>query len=209
MGEDGCAAARRAAGRRRAVRCPAGTRVDGTRGGQDVAGGLQVWTVGHSNHPLERFVDLVRSASIEVVADVRSQPYSRHNQHFNQAPLRAALAGAGLRYAFLGEELGGRPREPWMYDQEGHVLYGEVARSARFREGVERVRRGAASWRVALMCSEEDPTGCHRRLLIARVLREEGIGVVHLRGDGSTIDDEDLTATAGAEQPSLFAPGGE
>lgn len=172
-----------------------------------VTDALRVWTIGHSNHSLERFIELLGSAEIEAVADVRSQPYSRFNQHFNQPPLKAALVEAGVRYVFLGEELGGRPPERSMYDREGHVLYSEVAGTERFRSGIDRVRQGASRWRVALMCSEEDPTDCHRRLLVARVLRAEGVEVVHVRGGGTAVTEDELATSAGAEQPSLF--GGE
>lgn len=168
---------------------------------------LQVWTIGHSNHSLERFIDLLRTTSIEVVADIRSRPYSRFNRQFNQAPLRTAVVEASLPYVFLGEELGGRPPERSMYDPDGHVLYSEVAKIRRFRSGIDRLRQGAASWRVALMCSEEDPVDCHRRLLVGRVLCGEGVDVLHVRGDGTTVPERELAASVGAEQLSLPGTG--
>jgi uncharacterized protein (DUF488 family) len=92
-----------------------------------------------------------------------------------------------------------------MYDEEGRVLYGEVARSPRFRRGLDRLTEGAARFRVAMLCSEENPTHCHRRLLITRVLNSEGVIVTHIRADGTQIDEGDLVdELERSEQPSLF-----
>jgi uncharacterized protein (DUF488 family) len=73
---------------------------------------LVIWTVGHSTHPVDELVALLQAARIEVLADVRSQPYSRHNPQFRRENLRASLQEAGLGYVFLGAELGARPPEP-------------------------------------------------------------------------------------------------
>lgn len=166
---------------------------------------IRIWSVGHSNHEVESFLALVAGASIEVVADVRSQPSSRFSPQFNRQPLRQALTGRGIRYVFLGRELGGRPPEAGFYDDEGHVLYGEVARSERFREGLQRLVESASKFRVAMLCSEEDPTNCHRRLLLARVLSEQGVTVEHIRGTAAILSEERLRELIGqARQDALF-----
>jgi uncharacterized protein (DUF488 family) len=101
-----------------------------------------LFTIGHSNHPLEKFIELLRRHGVEVVVDTRSQPYSRHAPHFNRDALRAALASAGIRYSFLGEELGGRPRGEEYYDAEGYVRYDRVAAADFFQTGIARLKRG-------------------------------------------------------------------
>ena len=141
-------------------------------------------TIGHSNHDAEHFMSLLRQAQIEVVADVRSWPHSRHAEWADAERLPKLLRESGYRYVFLGSELGGRPADRDCYDAAGHVLYGRVARLPSFAAGVERLRFGASRYRVAVMCSEEDPTHCHRRLLIAKVLTELGDTIAHVRGDG-------------------------
>ena len=155
---------------------------------------VQLWTVGHSNHTVERFLELLGEHSIEVVVDVRSEPYSSYSKHFCQAPLRRSLKDAGLSYLFMGRELGGRPPEPEFYDEDGHVLYGEVAATECFREGVRRLVDGATRYRVAVMCSEENPTSCHRSRLITRALRESGsrVSILHIRGTGEAVDEAQL-----------------
>ena len=134
---------------------------------------------------MERFLRLLADARIEVVVDVRSQPHSRFSPQFNQQTLKTALLSTGIRYLYLGDALGGRPSAAIMYDSEGYVLYSAIAASEPFEQGIERLEHGAADYRVAIMCSEENPTECHRHLLVGRVLAERGHDVVHLRGTGT------------------------
>jgi uncharacterized protein (DUF488 family) len=90
----------------------------------------------------------------------------------------------GAKYLYMGEGLGGRPQGSEFYDDDGFVLYWKVAASQSFRRGIERLEKGVERCRVAVMCSEEDPTDCHRRLLVSKVMLEQGIAVTHIRGDG-------------------------
>lgn len=167
--------------------------------------GRPVWTVGHSTHGLEDFLVILKQAGVEAVADIRSQPYSRYNAHFNREPLRSSLVSAGFQYAFLGEELGGRPRAAELYDDEGHVLYGNVAETPVFKKGIERLMEGRETYRVAVLCSEEDPTHCHRRLLVGRVLHDSGVDVFHVRGDGNMVAETALRAAElETANPPLF-----
>lgn len=165
-----------------------------------------IWSIGHSNHDADSFIALLRQAGIAVVADIRSQPFSRFSPQFNRDALRAALRAAHVQYVFLGRELGGRPPEPECYDEEGHVLYREVATTERFLAGVRRLLDGSEKFRVAMMCSEEDPTNCHRRLLVTRVLAEQGVPVAHIRGDGTTLSETTLgVRLTQSSQDALFA----
>jgi len=155
-------------------------------------GAPSVFTVGHSNVSQEAFISLLESHGIEVVVDVRSAPYSKHVPHFNAQPLKQALKGAGMQYLHLGRELGGRPKEQEFYDAQGHVRYDRLAGSPEFKQGIERLLRGIARHRVALLCNEEDPSECHRRLLIGRVLLKRGVSVFHIRGNGSVQTEAEL-----------------
>lgn len=171
-------------------------------------GRRELFTIGHSNHSSERFAELLRRQSIEVVADVRSAPYSRYCPWFSREELRRAAAGAGMSYVFLGQELGGRPDGREFYDADGHVLYAAVAQAPFFAAGVERLREGMSRYRVALMCSEEDPTDCHRFLLVARELADDGVDVRHIRADGrvETQEEVDDRYEGHSAQQTLIAP---
>ena len=153
---------------------------------------VTVWTVGHSTHSAPALLSVLQGQRIEVVADVRSQPYSRRNPQFNRESFAAAVREAGLDYLYLGAELGGRPLEPEFYDGKGHVRYAAVAATPRFVSGLERLLARSGGQRLAIMCSEEDPARCHRRLLVGRALTGRGVTVSHIRGDGSVIDEVKL-----------------
>lgn len=147
--------------------------------------GSDLLTIGHSNHSPERFQRLLAENEVEVLVDVRSWPHSRYVEWVDRSALPLIAGEAGTKYLFLGDSLGGRPEEPDFYDEHGHVLYAKVAASEKFIKGLERLRRGIEVCRVAIMCSEEDPTHCHRRLLVAKVLLEGAVGVKHIRGNGA------------------------
>jgi len=153
-----------------------------------------VWTIGHSNHPLNVFLELLGGHRIEVLVDVRSAPYSSYASHFNKEGLPEPLAERSVKYLFMGDLLGGRAEGDAFYDDEGYVRYDRVADRPEFQEGIARLFDGLARFRVALMCGEEDPTGCHRRLLVGRVLAERGVRVMHIRGDGREQSEDEVAA---------------
>lgn len=143
-----------------------------------------VYTIGHSTHPIESFIHLLRRHGITALGDVRSAPYSRMNPQFNREPLEQVLKEAGISYVFLGEELGARSKDPSCY-RYGKVDYELLARTKLFQLGLERVRNGARTHRIALMCAEKDPLNCHRTILVARNLVEQGVSVSHILSNGS------------------------
>jgi len=168
-----------------------------------------VYTVGHSAHSYEVFVGLLMAHRIDVVVDTRSAPYSHFAPQFDREILQRGLAESGIRYLFLGRELGGRPKNTDYYDAQGHVLYSRIKSDNAFAAGIQRLERGIADFRVALLCGEEDPAHCHRRLLVGRVLAERGHELLHIRADGHLQTEDQVTAMSGkplvSRQPALFA----
>jgi uncharacterized protein (DUF488 family) len=152
-----------------------------------------IHTVGHSNHPIERFLGLLQPHGITAVADVRSTPYSRFNPQFRREKLQATLAGVGIQYVFLGEELGARSQDPACYDPEGLVSYERLART---------------DHRISLMCAEREPLECHRTILVSRELARDAVAVTHILGDGSLETHEHamqrLAASLGLPDTDLF-----
>lgn len=172
------------------------------------------YSIGHSNQEIERFVELLQSSRIEVLVDVRTIPRSGYSPQFDGAVLKTALERFGIRYLFMGEQLGGRPADVKYYDAGGRVRYDALAESGAFREGILRIRKGMAQYRLAMMCSEENPRECHRYLLVSRVLERDGVRVLHIRGDGrvqtaAELEDEAARARGEAGQLPLFGGGEE
>ncbi len=163
-----------------------------------------IWTIGHSNHTFERFVELLETEIVEFVVDVRSHPHSRFAEQFNRERLEVALPAAGKRYLFMGVELGGRPAREDHYDERGRALYDRMAEQAGFRMAVQRLVDGCQRRRVALMCSEGEPRDCHRRLLVGKVLADRGVRLRHILPSGAILPEDTVTLNSWDPQVSLF-----
>lgn len=166
-----------------------------------------VYTVGHSNGTAERLLGLLSQHGITAVADVRSRPYSRFNPQFNREELAGALKVAAIEYVFLGQELGARPADPACY-RDGRAQYSLMAQTPVFARGIERLRAGMETHRVAILCAEKEPLTCHRSMLIARYLHERDVAVRHILEDG-TLEEHDalldrLLALHGMQENHLF-----
>lgn len=151
----------------------------------------------------DRFLQLSREHDVTAIADVRSAPYSRRFPHFNREILYEELRADKIAYVFLGDELGGRPKDSRFFC-DGIADYEQMARVPEFAKGLNRVVEGATRYRIALMCSEHDPLDCHRCLLVGRALRERCITVSHILSSGATKTqekiEENLLAMAGQDQ---------
>jgi uncharacterized protein (DUF488 family) len=143
----------------------------------------ELFTIGHSNHSWEHFLELLRIHCINALGDVRSSPYSARFPQFNRELIERGLRGTGIRYVFLGSELGARRSERECY-VDGVARYDRIADTAAFHVGLERVKTGVQRFRLALMCVEKDPLECHRTILVCRHLR--GFAQInHILGDAS------------------------
>jgi uncharacterized protein (DUF488 family) len=169
----------------------------------------ELLTVGHSNHEEGRFGELLREGGVEGIADVRAQPRSRRNPHFNAAALAASLEAAGIAYAELGDQLGGRreplegsPNDAW--DDPAFRGYADHLASDDFAAGLEMLEQLAATRRTAVMCAEGDWRICHRRM-IADALSVRGWRVLHLGPDAS-LREHELDERAVVDGSSITYP---
>jgi len=158
----------------------------------------ELFTIGHSNHSWERFLELLRLHRIEALGDVRSSPYSTRLPQFNRELIELALRGTGIRYVFLGEELGARRSERECY-VDGVARYDRVACTPAFRAGLERAKTGMHRFRLALMCAEKDPLECHRTILVCRHLRDVA-PIHHILANGTLESHADAEARLMAEE---------
>ncbi|WP_020469967.1 DUF488 domain-containing protein [Zavarzinella formosa] len=172
-----------------------------------ISGEARLFTIGHSTYSSEKFLSLIQSQNITAIADVRSRPYSRFSPHFNQNNLAKSLRTAQIHYVFLGLELGARRTEPECY-VNGKARYDLIAKLPMFKQGLDRIRRGIKSFRVALLCAEKDPLACHRTILVTRHLRNDAGPVIHILGEDELEFQEDaetrLLQLCGMQAEDLF-----
>jgi len=142
-----------------------------------------ICTIGHSNRPIETFIDLLRSNDVVHVLDLRTVPRSRHNPQFNRDELPTFLDGGQISYTHI-PGLGGlrharvdSPNGGW------HNIsfrgYADYMQSTEFADNLQRIMELASTECCALMCAEAVPWRCHRSLigdaLLVRGLRVEDI----------------------------------
>jgi uncharacterized protein (DUF488 family) len=153
----------------------------------------ELFTIGHSNHSLDRFIELLLAHRLSTIADIRSSPYSKYSPHFNKDMLDSALRNANIDYIFLGKELGAQRSEDDCYI-DGQAKYGRIAHLPAFQRGLEIVLQKVEHYRIALMCSESDPLTCHRMILVSRELKKmcPDLEITHLLGDGE-VERQDMS----------------
>lgn len=142
-----------------------------------------IWTIGHSNRPLQEFLGLLADYRLEALADVRSFPGSRRQPQYSQARLTTALAEHSVTYCWL-PALGGRrrprPDSPNIAWRNASFRgYADHIATREFSDGLEQLLEFSSRQRTTLMCAEAVWWRCHRAL-IADVLRARGIEVIHI-----------------------------
>jgi len=157
---------------------------------------MRLYTVGHGNLGIDSFLGILAENHVDWVADVRSAPYSRMFPWFNKNELAQSLEDAGIRYAFLGQQLGGKPREEeaaaeWKQGRLNYELVSSLGRTKRWADGIDALVTLVKSTdddgeTGCLLCSEKDPNACHRSLVSFNVENAlPGLSVMHLGHDSS------------------------
>jgi uncharacterized protein (DUF488 family) len=166
-------------------------------------------TIGHSNRPVAELVELLKANGVELLADVRTVPRSRHNPQFNRETLPETLAQAGIDYVHL-PSLGGL-RHPRLdstntgWKNASFRGYADYMQTAEFEAALEKLAGLDGERRVAIMCAEAVPWRCHRSL-ISDALTARGIGVVHIMSLGTNRAHQ-LTSFARVEGGRVDYPG--
>lgn len=139
----------------------------------------KLFTIGYSGFSLEDFASTLKIYEVDTVADVRSYPYSKFKKDFNQDKIKFFLKNHSIKYVFLGEELGARPKDESCYEN-GTALYEKIVETDFFEGGIRRLINGLENYNIALMCAEKDPLTCHRTILICHFLRKYSIEIAHI-----------------------------
>ena len=151
---------------------------------------MRLYTIGHSNHQLTDFRNLLLKYGIDCIVDVRSIPASKYSPQFNKETLQGFLRSYNMDYQFFGYELGARRNDS--FNELGYVDFELTVQTALFQEGVHKLTPLLEKKNIALMCSEADPLECHRFSLVGRYYHEEGLDVNHILKDATISSHEAL-----------------
>ena len=163
-----------------------------------------VYTIGYGARTLEEFVGALKANDVEYLIDVRTAPYSKFKPEFSKELLQHHLERAGIRYVFMGDTLGGQPRDACC-QTDGKVDYDKVRVQPFFAEGLKRVQQAfVQQHRIVLMCSEGKPEQCHRSKLIGEALTAAGVPVCHIDEDGALVSQRDVIDRITRGQMDLF-----
>ncbi|WP_169791161.1 DUF488 family protein [Rubellimicrobium mesophilum] len=165
-----------------------------------------IYTVGHGTRSFAEIQELLRARECDFLVDVRSSPFSKFNPDFNIDQLRRHTASAGITYVFMGDQLGGRPNDPQIYDKTGKIDYQQLRCKEYFQAGLERLETAAKKdLHVCIMCSEERPEDCHRSKLIGAELQARGINVTHIDKAGQNSSQIVVIERIASSQLDLFS----
>ena len=174
---------------------------------------LSCYTIGHSNHSIEEFIQLLDKHNINLIADVRSYPYSKYVPHFNKEELEIKLIEHGFSYLFMGDKIGGKYNNPDLLFSDGSVDYTKVSQTVEFTDGIQSLIEEIEGGKIlALMCSEKDPFDCHRFVLVSHQLEKLGVKVKHILGNGDVVLNDTLEEklmqqyNLEYQQTTLFGP---
>lgn len=165
-----------------------------------------VWTIGHSTHPIEKFLTILQSFNIQVLADIRSLPGSNKYPQFNQDALSKSLQRAGIMYIHM-PGLGGRRRpkpdsENTGWHNKAFMGYADYMETDEFKKAIEQLEDIAEKKRLVYMCAEVLWWRCHRSL-VSDYLKVKGWKVMHIMGEHKATE-HPYTKPARAEQGKLF-----
>ena len=163
-----------------------------------------IYTIGYGNRTIEQFITLLKQYKILYVADIRSSAYSKYNPDFSHALLKHSLREHGLGYVFMGEQLGGRPKDNDCYT-DGKVDYSKLGQADFYKQGLRRLNTALEKrLPVALMCSEQKPEMCHRSKLIGETLSDRNLNVWHIDENGMLKTQHDVILRLTKGQLNMF-----
>lgn len=151
-----------------------------------------IFTIGHSQHPIEHFINLLKKNNINYVIDVRSTPYSKYAQEYDRENIENVLKQNNIKYSFMGKHFGARQEDKTLYTKEGYLDFEKVAKTDKFNAALNNVKKGMENNNIALMCLEKKPIDCHRAILVANAFYKADCNVEHILENGDLESHEQL-----------------
>lgn len=154
---------------------------------------MDIYTIGHSNYPVEKLMEMLRHYDISCVVDIRGTPYSKYNVQFNKEVIAHTLREAGFVYIYMAKEFAANRENKRSYNKEGYSEFEKVILEEEFLSGIERLKTGYnKGYKIALLGAMQDPIRCHRSILVGRYLRDNGFNVRHILDNYTLGSQEDV-----------------
>ncbi|WP_238900793.1 DUF488 domain-containing protein [Clostridium sp. YIM B02500] len=154
---------------------------------------MDIYTIGHSNYPVEKLIDMLKNYNIDTVVDIRGTPYSKYNVQYNKETIAETLKKEGFIYIYMAKELAAQRQDKNSYNKEGYSDFEKVIMEEDFLRGIERLKTGCQKgYNIALLGAMQDPIRCHRSILVGRSLRENGFNVKHILDDYTLASQEKI-----------------
>ena len=161
----------------------------------------EIFTIGYGGRETDDFIAILNEYGIDTLVDVRSQPYSRFAPDFCKERLSAILNHCGIKYQFMGNSLGGRPRDSQCYtyspQRKKKLLDARKCESKAFyRSGISHLKQALSTGRrIVIMCSELEPHECHRGYVLGKTLDSDEIAVTHIGRYGEPLSQSQIRET--------------
>mgnify|MGYP001431437842 CR=1 FL=1 len=154
---------------------------------------MDIYTIGHSNYPIEKLIDMLKHYDINCVVDIRGTPYSKYNIQYNKETIANTLKVEGFTYIYMAKEFAANRHNKISYNKEGYSDFEKVVTEKDFLNGIERLKAGCEKgYKVVLLGAMQDPIRCHRSILVGRALREHKFIVKHILDDYSLASQESI-----------------
>mgnify|MGYP000989922132 FL=1 len=146
---------------------------------------IEIYTLGHSNYPFDKFIEILKKYDINCVVDIRSTPYSKYNTQYNKEFLHETLKNLGYTYIYMADEFGAKRKTKVSYNDEGYADFDKVILEDEFKRGIERLKVGCAkNYKIVLLGAMQEPIRCHRAILLGKELIKAGFDVKHIMHEG-------------------------
>lgn len=146
---------------------------------------IEIYTLGHSNYPFDKFIEILKKYDINCVVDIRSTPYSKYNTQYNKEFLHETLKNLGYTYIYMADEFGAKRKTKVSYNDEGYADFDKVILEDEFKRGIERLKVGCSkNYKIVLLGAMQEPIRCHRAILLGKELIKAGFDVKHIMHKG-------------------------
>lgn len=143
---------------------------------------MELFTIGYEGATLAEVLAQLKTAGVETLVDVRAVAASRR-AGFSKTLLAESLKAEGIDYLHLralGTPKAGRDAAKKGYIREMRAIFADHLAEPASQLQLAQLRTVASNRRVAMLCFEADPAGCHRAVLAEWLAAEDGFEVVNL-----------------------------